>query len=175
MRHPYRRLGLVDVLPAGAARAQRVDLEIGLVDGDIEVLRLGQYGNGRGRGVDAAGRFGVGHALDAVHAGFEFELGERTAAADFGDDLLVAAHRAFAGGDDFDLPALVGGVALVHAEQVAGKQRRLVATGAGADLENDVAFVHRVLGDEREAQFFLKRGAPRFKLGALGFGDGAHL
>ena len=40
MRHPHRRLGLVDVLAAGAARPQRIDLEIGVVDGDIDVLRL---------------------------------------------------------------------------------------------------------------------------------------
>jgi hypothetical protein len=81
-----------------------------------------------------------------VHAGFEFELGERATAADFGDDFLVAAHRAVACGHDLDLPALIGGVALVHAEQIAGEQRRLVAAGAGADFENDVALVHGVLG-----------------------------
>ena len=167
--------GLVDVLAAGAAGAQRVDAQIGVVDGDVDVLRLGQHGDGRGRGVDAAGRFGVGHALHAVHAGFEFELGEGAAAADFGDDFLVAAHRAFARGHDLDLPALLGGIALVHAEQIAGEQRRLVAAGAGADFENDVALVHRVLGQEREAQLLLERGAARFELGLFRLGDGAHL
>ena len=44
-------------------------------------------------------RLGVGHALHAVHAGLELQLGEGAAAADFGDDFLVAAHGAFAGGD----------------------------------------------------------------------------
>ena len=135
--------------------------------GDVDVLRLGQHGDGRRRSVDAAGGLGVGHALHAVHAGFEFQLGERAAAADFGDDFLVAAHRAFARGHDFDLPALIGGVALVHAEQVAGEQRRLVAAGAGADFENDVALVHRVLGQEREPQLLFERRAARFKLRAF--------
>src|SRR4029077_11622761 len=120
-------------------RTQRVDLEIGVVDGDVEVLRLGQDRDGRGRGVDAAGGFVVGHALHAVHAGFIFELGEGAAAAHFGDEFLVTAHRAFARGHDIDLPELVCGVAVVHAEQVAGEQRPLVAAGAGADFENDVA------------------------------------
>ena len=70
---------------------------------------------------------------------------------------------------------MAGGVALVHAEQIAGEQRRLVAAGAGADFENDVALVHRVFGDERDAQFLLERRAPRFELGPFRFGDGAHL
>ena len=165
---------LLTCWPPAPLGAQRVDAQIGVVDGDVDVLRLGQHRDGCGRGVDAAGRFGVGHALHAVHAGFVFELGEGAAAADFGDDFLVAAHRAFARGHDFDLPALAGGVALVHAEQIAGEQRRLVAAGAGADFENDVALVHRILGNEREPQLLLERRAPRFELGPFGLGDGAH-
>ena len=101
--------------------------------------------------------FGVGHALHAVHAGFEFQLGEGAAAADLGDDFLVAAHGAFARGDHLDLPALLGGVALVHAEQIAREQRRLIAAGAGADFEDDVALVHRVLGQERKPDLLLER------------------
>ena len=53
---------------------------------------------------------------------------------------------------DLGLPALPRGIALVHAEQVAGEQRRLVAAGAGADFEDDVALVHRVLGQQREPE-----------------------
>ena len=48
-------------------------------------------------------------------------------------------------GQDFRLPALLGGIALVHAEEVAGKQRGFVAAGAGADFEDRVVVVHRVL------------------------------
>jgi hypothetical protein len=66
--------------------------------------------------VDTAGGFGVGDALDAMHAGFVFQPGEGAAAADLGDDFLIAAHRAFAGGDNLDFPALLGGIALVHPE-----------------------------------------------------------
>ena len=46
--HAHRRFGLVDVLTAGAARPQRVDLEVGLVDRDVDVLGLGQHRNGCG-------------------------------------------------------------------------------------------------------------------------------
>ena len=96
MRDAYRRFGLVDVLAAGAARTQRIDLEVALVDGDVDLLGLGEHRDGRGGGVNAARSFGVGHALHAVHAGLEFQLGERAASLDLGDDLLVAAHAAFA-------------------------------------------------------------------------------
>ena len=94
--------------------------------------------------MDAPGGFGVGDTLDAVHAGFVFQLGEGAAAADLGDDFLIAAHRAIAGRHDFDFPAVFGGIALVHAKQIASEQRRLVAAGAGADFEDDVALVHGV-------------------------------
>ena len=40
-------------------------------------------------------------------------------------------------------------VELVHAQQIAGEERRLVTTGAGADLHDRVAQVIRVLRDER--------------------------
>jgi hypothetical protein len=61
---------------------------------------------------------------------------------------LIAAQLGIAGRDDLDAPALALGVAGVHAQQVAGKQRRLVAAGAGADLEEDVALVVGVAGQQ---------------------------
>ena len=73
-----------------------------------------------------------------------------------GDDFLEAAFRAFADRHDFGLPALLGGVALVHAEQVAGEQRGLVAAGAGADFEDGVVVVHRVLRQQRELDLLLE-------------------
>jgi hypothetical protein len=39
MRDPHRRVGLVDVLAPGAARAVRVDAEVALVDVDALVFR----------------------------------------------------------------------------------------------------------------------------------------
>src|ERR1700757_4248598 len=41
--------------------------------------------------------------------------------------------------------------ALIHPEQVAGEQRRLVAAGAGADFQHDVAIVHGVFRQKRDA------------------------
>ncbi len=109
-----------------------------------------------------------------MNARLELELGEGAAPADLGDDFLVAALGAFARRHHFGLPALLGGVALVHAEQVAGEQRGLVAAGAGADFQNDVALVHRVLGQERDLDLLLERDAAFLELAFLGIGHGAH-
>ena len=74
VREPHGRGGLVDVLAAGAARAERVEAVVVGLEIDFDVFRLGQHGDGRGRGVDAALRFGLGHALHAVAAAFVLQL-----------------------------------------------------------------------------------------------------
>ncbi len=132
-----RGFGLVDVLAAGALRAHGVDPEVVVLDLDVDVFDLGQHRDSRRRGVDAALRLGVGHALHAVHAGFELQLRERRRGRwTLGDDFLEAAHGAFAGRiAPRPCPALQRRKALVHAEQVAGEQRGLVAAGAGADFQ----------------------------------------
>src|SRR5690606_6648162 len=51
----HGRVGLVDVLPAGAGGTECVDADVGRIDDDIaDLVRFRQYGNGAGRGVDAA-------------------------------------------------------------------------------------------------------------------------
>ena len=50
-------------------------------------------------------------------------------------------------------PALPLGVPRVHAEQVTGEQRRLLAALAGLDLENDVLAVVWIFGQQQLAQF----------------------
>ncbi len=62
----------------------------------------------------------------------------------------------------------VGGVAGVHARQVAGEQGRFVAARAGADFHEGVARVVRVFGQQQALQFV-------FQLQQLGFGAGDFL
>ena len=85
--------------------------------------RFGQDGDRRRRGVDAPLRLGLRHALDAMDAGFEFQPREDAAARDLGDDLLVAAHRAFARREHFDASSL----ALRHSADTCGRDRRRTA------------------------------------------------
>jgi hypothetical protein len=107
-----------------------------------------QHRDGCRRGVDTARSLGRRHALHAVHARFELEPREHAAARDGGDRLLVAADAGVGELEDLEAPAMLGGVALVHAEEIGGEQRRLVAAGAGADLEDGVLLVGRVLGQQ---------------------------
>ena len=79
-------------------------------------------------------------------------------AADRGDRLLVAADAGVGELHDLELPAVLGGVALVHAEQVGGEQRRLLAAGAGADFEDGVLLVGRVLGQQHALHGLLELG-----------------
>ena len=129
-------IGLVDVLATRAGGAEGVDADVLVVDLDLDILDLGQDRDGGGRGVDPAAGLGGRNALDAVDAAFELQPAEDALAGDGGDDLLVAAGIALGGRVQFDLPAAGGGVTGVHAEQVAGEQGRLVATGACADFQH---------------------------------------
>ncbi len=77
----YGRVGLVDVLAACPGGAVGIDSQIGRVDLDGDLLvRLRQHRHRTGRGVDAPLGLGFRHALDAVSAGFEFQLGEHVVA-----------------------------------------------------------------------------------------------
>ncbi len=70
-----RRIGLVDVLPARAGRAEGVHAQVGGIDFDRLAFRLHRDDrDGSGRGMDAALRLGLGHPLHAMGAGFELEL-----------------------------------------------------------------------------------------------------
>src|SRR5256885_7354981 len=113
-------------------------------------------GRGPRRGRDGALRCGFRTALPAMPAGLELEPGVGALADDLRDHFLVAAELGGALRDDLGLPALPLGVTRVHAEQVGGEERRLVAAGAGADLEEDIALVVRVPGQQRLLQIGLE-------------------
>ncbi len=133
-------------------RPHGVDLEVRVVDGDVDVLGLGQHGHGRRGGVDAPLRLRIGDPLHPVDPALELEPGENAPALHLGHDLPVAAGRALALGEDLHLPALQVRVAGVHAQEIAREQGRLVPAGPGADLEDGALLVRLVLGQEHEPQ-----------------------
>ena len=148
-----RAVGLVDVLAAGAAGAEGVDAQLARVERHLfGLVGLGQDGDRAGAGVDAALRLGRRHALHAVAARLELQRRVDRVALDADDELLVAAEVARALRDDLGAPALALGIAQVHARQVGGEEGRLVAAGAGADLEEDVARVVGIARQERRLQ-----------------------
>ena len=165
MGDAHRRVGGVNALTAGAGSAVGVDAQVGLVDLNVDLLRLGQHGNGSSRGLDAALALGLGNALNAVHAGLVLHNGIDLVALDLELDALEAASLAGAGVKHGHLPLLGLEEALVHLEQVAGKDCCLVATGGGADLDNGVLLIVGVAGDEHELDVFLQLGQLGLVLG----------
>src|SRR6185437_6507860 len=145
-----------------------IDLHVG------DVVRLGHHGHGRRGGVDAALRLGRGHALHAMAARLELEPGVRALAHDAGDDFLVAARLAGAFRHHLHLPAMALGEARVHAEEVAGEERALVAAGAGADLEEEVLLVVGIAWDEHALEVELQLGELRARGADLLLGEFAH-
>src|SRR5690606_41687757 len=109
----------VDMLHGRTGRAIDVDLEVAVGNLRVHFLRFGKNRDGRGGGMDAPAAFGDGHALDAVDAAFELQLGEDPGAGDAGDDVLEAADFRRIGGYHFHLPTLRVYIALIHAVQVA--------------------------------------------------------
>src|SRR5690606_13105692 len=108
------RVGLVDVLAAGARGAEGVDAQVGRVHLDRLAVLLDRDDRHRcRRGVDAPLGLGLGHALHAMGAGLELQAGVDAGAVDPRDHLAEAA--VFAGTGRFDLhpPALALGVARV--------------------------------------------------------------
>src|SRR5205085_1244178 len=110
---PHGRVRGVHALAAGPGRPVHLDLQVVRVDLHLDVLGRGQHGDGYGRGMDAATRFGDRNALHAVHAGLVLQLRVGPLAADLEHDLPEAAHVGRTRGQHLDLPAPALAVALV--------------------------------------------------------------
>src|SRR4029077_19013538 len=80
------------------------------------------------------------------------EPAEGTASLDERDHLLEPTEAGRARREHLDAPPLPLGVARVHAEKLGGEETRLVAAGAGADLEHGVPLVVRVLREQELLQ-----------------------
>ena len=154
--------------------AHRVDTNVGGGDVDVDLLGLGQHGDGGGRGVHTAPAFGNGNALDAVDAALIFQPREDAAAFDMGGDGFDAAQLAFLHLDDVEIPAAVLRVAAVHVEQIARKKRRLIAARAGPDFNHGGFGVGGVLGQQGQPDGGLRLGQLRAQLGQFFFGQLFH-
>src|SRR3546814_1807348 len=105
-----------------------------------------------GGGVDTTAAFRDWHALNAMNPAFEFELGENARAGHAGDDFLETTHVRRAGGDRLYFPALLLGIAAVHAEEIARKKGSLVATCPGADFQHGGPSVRGIARPQLQCQ-----------------------
>ena len=140
------------------------------MDGDVHLFGLGHYGHGASRGVDAALGFGLGHALDPMDATLKAKQRIGALALNLHHRFLQAAlvRLVFVQHRRLEAPPL--GEAHVHAENLRGEERGLLATGAGPDFKDDVLGVERVLGDEQPLDLDLAFGDGFFQVGDLHFG-----
>ena len=150
--------------PPGPGGAVDVDLQVVLVDLDLDLLGLGQHRDRRGRGVDPPLRLGLGHPLDAVGAALELEDRVGALALDREGDLLEAADLGGRLREHLGREAALLGVAGEHLVEVAGEQRRLVAPGPGADLDDHVLGVVGVALDHRQPDLLFELLEPRRRL-----------
>src|SRR6185436_13139857 len=104
--------------------------------------------------MNASLSFGRRHPLHAMRARLELEVRERALADHAADVRLVAAVLAGTLRQHFDAPALLVGVARIHAKQIAGEDRCLVATGARAHFKIDVAVVACILRQQQLRELF---------------------
>ena len=165
---------LLNVLPASAGRTVHIHLNIRFGDINLHVFNFRQDGHGNRGRVDAPLGFGLGHALDAVHAGFELQTGIGAFAFHRESDFFIAANADFICGEDFGLVVMQVGIAQVHAQQVGRKEGGLIAAGAGPNFYDNVAIVARVFWDQEGAQFSLNPVKLFAELLKLLFGEFAH-
>ncbi len=78
----------------------------------------------------------TGTRWDAMYAAFEFELGEDAGAVHLQRGVLDAAEIASERSMTSVFQPLKLTIALIHFEQIGGKQRRLIAARACADFHN---------------------------------------
>mmetsp|Transcript_53742 Transcript_53742/g.126656 ORF Transcript_53742/g.126656 Transcript_53742/m.126656 type:complete len:295 (+) Transcript_53742:1791-2675(+) len=154
VRQAHRRVGLVDVLAAGAAGAEGVGTHIGRVDVDLDrVVHFRVDEQRRERGVAAAGAVERALAHQAVHAGLGAQQAEGVLALHLDRRALDAGHVAGRFVFQRGLEALALAVLQVLAQQHAGPVAGLGAAGAGLDVDEAVARVGRVV--EHPAEFQL--------------------
>src|SRR3989344_5956581 len=67
------RVGGVNALSTGPAAAKNVNFKLGWLNFDVRFFGLGQNGDRYSTGMDTAGAFGYGNALDTMDASLKFE------------------------------------------------------------------------------------------------------
>ena len=150
----HRRIGLVDVLAAGAAGAVGIGLEVRRVDIDLDiVIDLGGYKH-RGKGCVTAIAGIEGRLADQpVHPGFSAQPAVGILALEMDGGALDTGH--FPRRDLDQLGAEIVGLApaQVHPQHHLGPVLGLRAAGAGLDVQVGVIDIH--LAAEHAAEFQL--------------------
>ena len=169
--NPHRGIGLVDVLPACAARAVRIHLQIIGIDCHLDIaLCIGIHKHGRKRRVPAAVGIVRRNPHQSVDAGFGFEIAKRVLALHLNRRALNPHDLAGQGVQNARLKPAPLGPARVHPHQHLRPIRGFRAPCARVDGQNRVV---AILGIAQHILQFERVQCPPH-LGQLGgdFGQG---
>jgi hypothetical protein len=170
MGEAHGRFRAVDVLAAGAAGAEHVDLEVLLGDVHIDgVVQFGADVDGGEAGVAALGGVEGGDAHQAVHARLRPQVPIAEGRADDEGGALDARFLAVLVVDHLRGPALGLTEPQVHAQQHGGPVLALGAAGAGGDGHDGVVAVQ--VPAEHHAQFGLVHPGPQLAFHVLGLAE----
>ena len=164
VREAHRGISCVHGLPAGAGRAEGIDAQILWLNFDVDFVGFRQNRDGGRGSMDAALLLGGGHTLDAMDAAFILQLGIDFVALNRGDDFFHATERGWRAFQHFDFPALRFRVTRIHAEKFSSEERGLIAACSGANFQQNVFLVVRILWKEKQFQFALDRFLARGEL-----------
>ena len=113
--------------------------------------------------MDAALRFGRGHALHAMDAALVTQFPENRFAGDFENRFLQPAELGRTGFEVFDLKPGRFRVAVVHPVKIGGENSGLAAAGAGANFHDRVAIVGFIGRQKRDLDLEFQIGDAFFE------------
>ena len=97
-----------------------------------------------------------------MHAALVFEPRIGALAVDIDNGFLHAAKLGFVEVDDLPRKTMLFAIALIHAVEIVGKERRFLSPRACADLERTAALVVLVLGKKQDFKRLLHLGKRAF-------------
>ena len=125
--------------------------------------------------MDPPARFGFGHPLHAMDAGFVFQPGEDALALDPDRGFLDPAQFGFRQFQHLEIPALPLGIAAIHRQKVAREQGGFLAPGSGTNFDEGGAGVGGVFRQQRDAQSLFQIGQRGFQAADFILGQFAHV
>src|SRR6266567_1040191 len=152
MGDAHRGIGLVDVLAAGARRAEGVDAKFRRIDLDVDGLVDFGIDKDAGKGSVPA-RVGIERALahQAMHAGLGAQIAIRVISVDLDARALDPGDFTRGFLENFRLIALALAVAEIHPQQHRGPVLCFGAAASGLDVDEARVGIHRIV--EHPAEF----------------------
>ena len=141
----------------------------------IGSVGFGQHGDGARARMCSALRFRCRNALHAMATRLKPQLAVDAVALNAKHNFLVATKITRRLRHDFGAPTPPLAIPQVHPRQIGGEQCRLVTPGAGANLDERIACVIRIVRQQCELQFAMQTLDVRARLADFILGQFSHV